>query len=339
MASGQRLLTTTQDKLAPMVIDTVLNSNVLFTRIVNAAKGWRGEAMKFPIKYEKNTTGQSFSGFDTFSTNATNNRVNLSYNAKFYQITVALPYDEMAINATQEKVIDLATVEMKGSAQDMADDLGTIFYADGTGNSSKDPLGLAAIVDDGNSVANIGGLARATYATLASTVTASGGTLTLAKMATLYNAITSGSQKPSIHISDQTVFSLYEQLLQPQERINKSVGMVKGLVGGTGFTGLDYKGVSLLADEKATAQTLFMLNESYLDWYGVTTIPETSPIKYKSQSIEGNDYSSVMGLGFNWSNWIIPSNAASVIGHIYFGGEFITDNPKRHARLTGITSV
>jgi len=338
MASGQRLLTTTQDKLAPKVIDTVLNSNVLFTRIVNAAKSWRGEQMKFPIKYEKNTTGQSFAGFDTFSTAATNNRVNLAYNAKFYQITVSLPLDELSINATQEKVIDLATVEMKGSADDMADDLGTIFYADGTGNSSKDPLGLAAIVDDGSSVANIGGLARATYATLASTVTASGGTLTLAKMATLYNDITSGSQKPTVHISDQTVFSLYEQLLQPQERINKNVGMVKGLVGGTGFTGLDYKGVTLLADEKATAQTLFMMNESYLDWYGLT-MAEASPIKFKSQSIEGNDYSNVMGLGFSWSEWVKPSNAAALIGHIYFGGEFITDNPKRHARLTGITGV
>lgn len=338
MASGQRLLTTTQDKLAPKVIDTVLNSNVLFTRIVNAAKRWRGETMKFPIKYEKNTTGTSFAGFDTFSTAATNNRVNLAYNAKFYQITVALPLDELSINATQEKVIDLATVEMKSSADDMADDLGTIFYSDGTGNSSKDPLGLAAIVDDGNSVANIGGLARATYSTLASTVTASGGTLTLAKMATLYNDITSGSQKPSIHTSDQSVFSLYEQLLQPQERINKNVGMVKGLTGGTGFTGLDYKGVTLLADEKATAQTLFMMNESYLDWYGLT-MAEASAIKFKSQSIEGNDYSNVMGLGFSWSDWVKPSNAATLIGHIYFGGELITDNPKRHAKLTGISSV
>lgn len=338
MASGQRLLTTTQDKLAPKVVDTVLNSNVFFTRIVNAAKAWRGETLKFPIKYQKNSTGTSFNGFDTFSTSASDTRVNLSYNAKFYQITVALPLDELSINATQEKIIDLATIEMASSAQDMADDLGTIAYSDGTGNSSKDPLGLAAIVDDGTSVSTIGGQSRTTYSTLASTVTASGGTLTLAKMATLWNSVASGAQKPTIHVSNETVFSLFEQLLQPQERINKNVGMVKGLVSGTGFIGLDYKGITLLSDEKATAQTLFMLNEDFVDWYALP-MAETSPIRYKSQSIEGNDYSSVTGLGFSWSDWVKPTNAAALVGHIYLGGEMVTTNPKRMAKLTGITGV
>ena len=57
------------------------------------------------------------------------------------------------------------------------------------------------------------------------------------------------------------------------------------------------------------------------------------------QDIDGNDYSSVEGLGFSWSGWIKPSNSASVVGHIYLGGELCTWNPKRHGRLTGITGV
>lgn len=339
MAFGNRVTTTTQDLILPKLVDTVLNSNVFATRMLGRAKRWSGETIKQPIKVSKNSTGTSFSGFDTFSTSATNNRVNLSYTPKFYQITVALPLDELSANQTDAKVLDLAAIEIAGAAQDMADDIGTLFYADGTGNSSKDFLGLGAIVDDGSSVATIGGQSRSTYPTLKSTVTASGGTLTLAKMATLYSDVASGAQKPTLGLCNETVGNLYEQLLQPQERIAKDVPMIKGgFAGGTGFTGYFYKGFPILTDEKATSQTLFFINEDWIDWYALP-VALTEPIKFKSVDIQGNDYSSVLGLGFSWSGWIKPSNSASVVGHIYLGGELVTFNPKRHGKLTGITSV
>lgn len=350
MAWGNRVTTTTQDKIIPKVVDTVLNSNVFATRILNKAEKWSGEKVKYPIKHAKNATGSSFSGFDTFSTNATNNRVNLEYEPKFYKISVALPLTELSVNATEDKVIDLAKIECASAAQDMADDIGTLFYSDGTGNSSKDFLGLGAIVDDGNTIATIGGQARATYSTLASTVTASGGSLSLAKMSTLYNNVSSGSQTPTVGVCSETVFGLYEQLLQPQERIAKTVDMVKtrgakglnsgsGLVGGTGFTGLYYKGFPILADEKATSGVLFFLNENFIHWVALPVFG-TQPAKYKATDIEGNDYGAeVTGLGFSWSDWIRPTNAATLVSHIYLGGELTTDNPKRQGKLTGITSV
>ena len=335
---GNRILTTTQDKLLPKVVDTILNSNVFATRMLKAAKSWSGEQMKRAIKVSKNTTGTSFSAFDTFSTSATDNRVKLVFDPKFYQITVALPLTELSVNNVAEtKVIDLMTAEMEGAAQDMADDVGTILYADGTGNGSKDPQGLGAIVDDGTNVGTYGELSRTTYTTIKATSTASGGTLSLAKMNTLYNAIRSGSQKPTIGVCDETVWGLYEQLLQPQERINKSASTSKGLRAGTGYTGLDYKGFAILADEKATAQTLFFLNEDMMNWYALP-MAMTTPVKFKTVT-EGNDYGQPMGLGFSWSGWIKPSDSATVVGHIYLGGNLIDWNPKRSGKLTGVTSV
>ena len=340
MAWSNRVSTTTNDELIPKLVDTVLNSNVFATRMLGAAKKWPATStVKQPIKVSKNSTGTSFSGFDTFSTNATNNRVLLEYLPKFYQITVALPLDELSVNQTDAKALDLAALELASGAQDMADDIGTLLYSDGTGNSSKDFLGLGAIVDDGATIATIGGQSRATYSTLASTVTASGGALTLAKMATLYSAVASGAQKPTLGLANETVCNLYETLLQPQERLPKDVAMVKGgYPGGTGFTGYFYKGFPVLADEKATAQTLFFINEDFIDWYALP-VAMTEPAKFKSVDIKGNDYSSVMGLGFSFSGWIKPSNQAAVVGHIYLGGELCTSNPKRHGKLTGVTSA
>ena len=348
-ALGTRVTTTTQDKLVPKVVDTILNSNVFATRVLTKAKKYVGERMKFPVKYQKGVSGTSFAGFDTFSTSASTTRVNLEFVPKFYETNVALPLDEISANATEEGVINLAKLEMASRAQDMADDIGTLFYGDGTGNGSKDFLGLEAIVDDGTNAATYGSLTRATYTTLNSTVTASGGTISLAKMSTLYNAAASGSQKPTLGLTTEAIFNFYESLLQPQEQIAKSVSMMKGggdrglnsgdgLVGGTGFTGLYFKGFPILADEKCTSGVLYFVNEDFIDWYALP-VAMTQPAKYRSQSIEGNDYSSVEGLGFSWSDWIKPTNAAAVVGHFYLGGELISQNPKRHAKLTGITAA
>jgi len=328
------------------VVDLVLNSNVFATRMLTQAKRFNGERMKFPVKHAKNTTGASFAGFDTFSTSATDNRVNLEFVPKFYKITTALPLDELSANATEEKVIDLAKLELASTAQDMADDIGTLFYGTGAG---KDFLGLESIVDDGTNASTYGTLSRTTYnPQLRSTVTASSGVLSLAKMSTLYNAVTSGSQKTTLGLCSEAIFSLYEQLLSPQERIAKDVSMMKaggnmgkagtGMIGGTGFTGLYYKGFPILADEKATSGVLYFINEDYMDFYALP-MAMTTPIAYRSQDIEGNDASDVQGLGFSWSDWLKPTNSASIVGHIYLGGELLSTNPRRHGKLTGVTSV
>lgn len=342
IALGTRATTTTQTVFLPKAVDTILGGNGLAPRLLRESKIFRGLQIKQPIIYQKGVAGGSFSGLDTFSTAASNTRVNLVYDPAFYEINVTIPFDELWTNqaAGAEQVLDLMAIEIESKAQQAADELGTLFYGDGTGNSSKDFLGLEAIVDDNTNVITIGGLSRNTYTTLKSTVTASGGTLTLAKMATLFSAITSGTVAPTDIYTTETIVDLYEQLLQAQERIMKTVTEMKnGLTLGTGATTLAYKGRPMFADEKCTSGVMYALNMNYLKFHAMPLKFGSEPIKYKPQ-IEGNDYeSNVMGLGFHWSGWTKISNAAGVVGHIYLGGELISTNFKRHGKLTSITSV
>lgn len=341
---ASRLNTTTNTKLLPKLVDTVLRGNVLATRALTAAQKWSSERIRKAVKLFKNDQGSSFSGFDNLSTTAVDTRRYMEFTAKFYQIPVVLPITELAINeADENRRIMLAAEEMASTAEDMADDLGTQFYADGTGNGGKNFLGLAAIVDDGTNAPTYGGLSRTTYATLRSTVTASSGSITLAKMATLYNAISDGAVKPTLGLSDPTVFSLYESLLNSLIRINMTVpevrAMKQGLAGTAGFTGLDYKGFPILADRKATAQTLFFVNEDFLEFRAIEKIPESEPVNFQITDIEGNDYTNVKGLGFAWTGWVKPSDQMALVGRIVLGGEFWSSNPLRHGKLTGITSA
>lgn len=349
-ALGTRVTTTTQSKLMPKLVDTILNSNVFATRMLAKGKKWNGERQKFPIKWQKGVAGTSFAGFDTFSTAASDTRVNLEFVPKFYETNVALPLDELSANATEERVMNMLTLEVASRSQDMADSIGTIFYQDGTGNGSKDFLGLGAIVDDGTSVATYGSLSRSTYPTLDATKTASGGTLSLAKMSTLANAVSSGSIKTTLGVTTEAVYANYESLLQPQERIAKDFSIMRkkaggtalnsgeGLIGGTGYTGMFYRNFPILADEKCTTGYLYFLNEDFLDFYALPMFG-TDAIKYRSQDIIGNDYSEVEGLGFSWTNFIKPTNAAALIGHVLLGGELISADPKRQGVLTGITGI
>lgn len=342
MAFTNRVDTLTLDYLVPQVVDTVLRTNAFATSMLAKTKKFRSSTMDFPIKYQKGVAGTSFSGFDTLPTSASDVRVLMVYNPRFYAINVALPGTEIAANNTIQKVMDLATIEMRSRAQDMADDIGTLMYADGTGNSNKDFLGLAAIVDDGNSVASIGGLSRTTYTTLASTVTASSGTLSLAKLRTLYNAIGDVTQFPSSMYTTFTVNALYEQLLQPQERIMKDVKLAENFKGYTGFKAMEFAGMPMIPDRKCTSGVLFMLNEDYLDFYALpTAIPQFGgePAPVASKLMVGNSYNEVGSLGFSWTGWIKSTNQFAFNSFITLGGNLITDNPRRHGKLTGITSV
>jgi len=338
----QRLTTTTNSKLMPKLVDTVLGSNVFAQKALANAKKWDGgNYMTFPIKYQNGTSGQSFQGFDTFATNSSNRRVNIQFAPKGYEKSVALPFQELDINEnTEGKVIDLAKTEIAMAAQEMADEIGTIFMGDGTGNSSKDPLGLQAIVDDSTNAATYGGLARATYTTLDATYTNCSSTLTLAKMSTLYNAVTSGIHKPTIAITTEAVFSLYEQLIQPFERLNVNVPVSgQGLKGTSGFTALDFKGVPMIADEKANSAKLYFINEKFLNWYAIEAKMQ-KPIEYDPAQIEGNNYGSeVKGLGFSWSGWLRAQNGYSGVGHIILQGELISEDPGKHGQLHTVTTV
>ena len=130
---GARITTTMREKLLPLVVDQVLRSNVAFTDFVKKAKKWSGNQIKFAVKYQTNSTGTSFAGFDTLSTSATDNRVKAQFDPSFVAITSALPGDELATSmqsGSEERIIDLVRVTLESDAQDLADLCGTQFWSD-----------------------------------------------------------------------------------------------------------------------------------------------------------------------------------------------------------------
>lgn len=240
------------------------------------------------------------------------------------------------------QTLKLIKVTMESRSQDAADDIGNYLQQDGTANGGKAPNGLANSVDDGTNSATYGGLSRASYTGLNSTVTASGGSISLAKVRTLWNAISDGPVVPDFIITDYTTWGLFEQLQTPFQRNNQDFRPAERSVSQTsGYSEQRWDGMIISRDKKVTTGYFYMLNLKYLDWYGLKWW-EGERISPKAKDIKGNVYEDKMyapGDSFTWTGLIRAYNQGAVNGFMILGGQLVCTAPFRQGVLTGITTT
>lgn len=356
---GTRVTALTQNWLLPKVVDNTLNGNILSLRLIGNAKQGKGSSIDRAIKYQNSGTATSFFGLDTFTAIPLDTKITLSFDMRGVRIPLAVSGMEAVANAvSQTQVTDLVKNTVEESETELCDAVGDMVYSTGTGNGNKDFIGMNAIADDGTDVSTFGGASRTTYPVLQATRTASGGTVSLSKLATLFSSVSSGSSTSTTTLigSNETVWDFYESLLTPTVRENYSMmgtlqmGMSggptrdqQGLKGTAGFVAVTYKGIGWVRDEKATAQTVYFLNENRLDYYGwdAKGMFGYTGVKLSSGTFEGlyaespmSDYS-----GFNWSGFRAPTDQFAGLADIIILGNFLSWEPRRQGRLTGVTGV
>lgn len=336
----------TLHSLAPQVADGVLGGNFLTHRLFMNAKRWSGESMKFAFMYRKSTSGQWYDGSDTLATAPINTRIRLSFQPRWFTQSIVLNGTDVDVNNTKEGVIKLLTTEMETGQQSMVDTIGNAFY---TYQAGKAPLSVLDMTDDGTDITTWGGASRSTYAALAGQRNASGGTLTTSLMAQLYDDCSRGTLQPTLLIGDESIFRIYEGLLQPsvvmninatgyaQSTYNGIVASKSALGGDIGFDSLYFRGRALARDEKSTAQTLFMFHEPQMAWYSLPS-SRWDQVNLGSSTIDGVYKGPSMSFKMYWSGLREPTSQDMEVGFFKIGGQFISPNPNLQGRLTGITA-
>ena len=355
MTFPTRVTTITQDVIIPSAIDAVLSDNFISFKVLGNAQKWNGETLKRPIKVNKSTLGGSFSGLDTHSTATSNTREMASADLRGYEMPIAIPGMDKAVNKTEAQVLDLVKIEVESAQEDAMDDLGTMLYADATGNSSKDFNGWDLLIDDGTVSASLHGLTRATYTPKWDSDVNTAATLDLDALATIVSSVSAGSSsknQPSYAVSDETTRDYYESLLTPTVRANyetfglpvvtrtsESPMRSSELKGVAGFTSMTYRGIPWVADEKCPSGDLWFPNTNFILWYGLKD-SDLKEISLQSAGIEGvyNDAPS-KNVGFQWTDFMVPINQYGIVAHIYLLGNQVNWNPKRSGKLEGITGV
>ena len=324
-------------------------------------QNFEGKTMDYTIKVTDSASGEFFVGLEPLASAATDTTVTLSYaQTAFTQPFVSILTESFA-NADSYGIINIDEYKMEEASAEAAEKLGTALYGTGVGNQ---PLGLEGIVDDGTNNSSIGGQSRSTYTTLKSTVTASGGSLSLNKLAVLEDAISASgmtSEAPNIHLTTKTVWSSYEGLLNPTVRTeyssagyaqvalrgNGSIQQRASIPGGLGFDALSWRGNGVLRDDACTSGVWYMLNERYLFWAGRTKVPEA----YKDcvEKVDFGERKTIEGVGaellppttYGWfvqKRMMLP-NQGGMVGRYYVLGQTIATQPRKFGKLTGITGI
>ena len=335
----------TREDLLPQVMDNVLSDNVIVARSMRNAKNWKAITNGKAVRLTKTTNGGSFSGLDEFDTSVQETKKKAYFDPRFYEKSVVLQGQDIDINAASNGSIDLVIEALEEAEEDMKDEIADLLYSDGTGNSNKDFLGLAAGIDDGSTVATYGGISRTTYSNWQGTVTNVGGALTQAVMAAAYDAAESGSQRPTIILTTPTQWTAYEALQTSTIQNNRmyvgSKGGAKsaGMVGDLGFETLLFRNTPVVKDEKCPSGEMIFLNEKLYAFYSLkSSTPEYETLKFKKPKqlvTAGSEISP--NLAISWRPLRSAEKQYAVLGFIIIAGNYITYKPSAHAKLTSLS--
>lgn len=337
-----------------MVVDTVNNSTEIMKRVVSRPKNWNGRSFQFPLFTNNSSLGQSFKGVETFDTSIDFNTTQATIYPTGYAQPVGVSVVERSINSTPAGVIELYQASYQYAQNSMITALGNIFYGVGAGNDFD---GLGVIVDDGTSTSSYAGLTRSTYPTInAFLVSASGGVLDLATMASADDGATiSGtmSETPNVLLSNQTVWSLYDSLLEPTSRATYGAMGGEFIKGDTavqqapsqanaqnlnaGATSVSYRGKPFVRDQKSPSGKLWGLNENWFDFrslslQGLNTVATT-------ESVTSGAYDNYKVSAFQFRQPMMPVNQLAEVGIFVMYGNLYCLNPNRNFLISGITTT
>lgn len=269
------LLATTLKNYTPKLEDNVFGAKVLLwilksAGVVRDVPG--GSHIVKPLIYASSANIGSYEDDDVFATAANAGISAAQFDWKQYYGLVHFTGIELAKNSGREALLDLMRSRMQQVELSIADGLNAMLWADGSGNSGKDFMGIAGIISAADpSVGDLGGLDRTANTWWKAKVKAAstGNTLALTDMASIYNTASEGNDHPDYAVTTQTGFEAYEALLTSLVRYEDTA------MGEQGFQNLKYKGVPLAFDDdvegtntsKTTYQEspMWFLNTKYLE--------------------------------------------------------------------------
>jgi len=285
------LLTTTLANYRSTLTDNVFTARPLTYKLMEGGRIRMlngGTKIVEPLIYGQNSTVGSYSGYETLSLTPQEGISAAEFEWKQYAASIAISGIEEAKNNGEQEIINLLEAKIMQAEESMRESFNQMFFADGTGNSSKDWNGLGNLVESGNTV---GGINSSTYTWWQSKEENTSAALTLAQMSSLYNSVSVGNDHPDLLLTTQTLFEKYEALLQPQLRYTDTK------TADAGFQNLLFKAAPVMYDVHCTAGVFYMLNSKYLTlvghsgkWFSQTDFikPENQDARYALIMCYGN---------------------------------------------------
>lgn len=350
MIFNEAISTTTRNYIVPKVYDTITKGSPALLMLLQNAKKWKtGIKYTFPVKYQDTTNGGVTGIAAKLDTDRQNTRTMLEFEVKMATKPVVLANIETTLNQGEEQVVDLLETEFDSQAQSLSMVIAAQLFAGNGSGDNWDSLYEAG--DDGTNFSTYGGKSKSTYTSLKGYYLASAGTLTLAKLATAYDAVTVGTDKPSAIITTKAIWSTYESLLTSTIRANyttsgypkmNAFGVApakEGLGAEQGFDVLYFRGAPIIKDEQVPSGRVHLMNQNYFGFKGVNIQGKNMKQLNFKKSNDGVP-TGVVGripttLGFNFRDLMNPVDQLAEVGHIIYAGNYISENPRTQGTMVG----
>ena len=318
------ILSTTLNNYVPKLTDNVFSARPLFYALTNGqtmrtVSG--GAKIVVPVIYGANDTAGSYSGADPIPVTGQEGISAAEYDWKQYAATVTITGIEEAKNNGEAQIIDLLEGKIFQAQETIIENLNEMLYDDGAGNSGKDMLGLAKIINGsaltGNAMAGIDPSVTGNSFWKSQTA-ASGGvaSLTTAMMATMYNDCSNGNDQPTIIITSQQGYEKYESLLTSNIRYTDTD------MADAGFSNLMFKGAPITFDAVISTGGALSLSAGSQPMYFANT-------KYLQLVRHADTW-------FKATPFVRPNNLDAVYSQILCYGAMTCSNRARQGVLTGL---
>lgn len=352
MQFSEAVTTTTRTYIVPKVYDEISKGSPTLMKLLQTAKPWKtGYAYQFPIKYQDSGNALNTGIADKLPTDRVNVRTMATFQPKMAAAPVVAADIEITLNMGDERIVDLLETEYNSQAQSLIQLMGqNLFVGTGAGDAWDSLFGAA---DDGTNVPVYGGLSRNTYTAWKGYYLASAGALTLAKMATAYDAVTVGTNVPDMIVTTKALWSVYESLLTPTVRAGYSqngyprmnaFGVVpgtSGLAGQQGFECLWFRGTPVIKDEQVPSGKMFFISSEYFGFKGIN-IQGSGMEQLNFKSLSDGVPLGVPGRipstrGFNYRIPMSPVDQLAQVAYVIYSGNFIAEEPRLQGQMTGLS--
>ena len=186
--------------IVPQIADNIYGSNLMFFRLNSSNRRivQGGYQIEQPLMYSKLAAGGAYQGYDVLNIAPSDTILNGAWQWKQYYAPVTVDGLTLIKTDAPDAIANFLNVYFAQAEMDLADNLGTGVWSNGSTNTNQID-GLVGAVDDGTLLpGTYGGLSRTTYpwwdATLDYTTTAT----SLAAYQALFGELTSGGRHPTI---------------------------------------------------------------------------------------------------------------------------------------------
>lgn len=264
-----------------------------------------GTDIRVPLRYARFSARGWYQGTETLDVSANDKKFAMIFPWAQYNVSITISGIDKLKNAGPEKVLDHVKTEVEAAKEDVLDAFGTGLYSAGT--DSKSIVGARVFLSASNTY---GGISQSSNSWLAAKMDTSTTALSLAAMQSRWEAAKEAPDSPNLVTTTETLFNSFWGLLQPQQRFTD------GDTAKAGFANLMFNGAPVLEDSYCPSSYMVFWNLKHMKLYS-----------HSDRNFPGM-----------FKDFDEPINQDAMVGHIYWAGQLICEEPRKQAAMTALTS-